>query len=148
MSGSPRFTSEGTRKMSRDNHDTHDIRSKRAAAVAVQRLIVKTLTIRQRRACAAVWAEGFTHAQNAAAQQLQTLQADEHNAEALYAATTQATASAKAALTTLPTGAPGRAQAAKVISASERTEQTARLALDVAKAALDAAQQKDAAAAT
>lgn len=74
---------------------------------------------------------------------LAELRTDEQTAEAVYAATTQATADAKASLATTPATAPGRAEAVKVITASEKAEQTARLALDVARAALDAAQKKD-----
>jgi hypothetical protein len=78
-------------------------------------------------------------------QQLQTLAADEQKAETVYAAATQATASAKASLATMPTNSAGYAQASKVVASSEKAEQTARLALDLAKAALDAAQKHDAA---
>jgi hypothetical protein len=78
-------------------------------------------------------------------QQLQTLAADEQKAETFYAAATQATASAKASLATMPTGTAAYAQASKVVASSEKAEQTARLALDLAKAALDAAQKHDAA---
>jgi hypothetical protein len=78
-------------------------------------------------------------------QQIDQMQRDEQSAEQLYAATTQAAATARQSLAAMPANAPGRDQSLKVITAAEKTEQTSRLALDVAKAALDAAQKKDAA---
>jgi hypothetical protein len=86
-----------------------------------------------------------TFAGCATPQQLQSLQADEQRAETIYAAATQATAAAKSALATMPSQSPGYAQASKVVAASEKAEQTARLALDVASAAVQAAQKNDAA---
>jgi hypothetical protein len=77
------------------------------------------------------------------AQQVEQLQSDEHQAESLYAATTQATATARQSVAALPPDSPARAQAERVLTASGKAEQTARLALDVAKSALDAAQKKD-----
>jgi hypothetical protein len=78
-------------------------------------------------------------------QQIDQMQRDEQSAEQLYTATTRATASARQSLATMPSNSPGRDQSLKVVTAAEKGEQTARLALDVAKAALDAAQKKDAA---
>src|SRR6266568_2650008 len=79
-----------------------------------------------------------------AAEQLKRLAADEHGAEQARAAATQATASARETLATMPAGTAGYQQAARVVAASDRVEQTARLALDVAKAAVDAAGKQDA----
>lgn len=77
------------------------------------------------------------------AQRIDQLNADEQSAELVYTATTQATADAKVALAAAPAGAPGRASAAAVVASAEKGEQTARLALDVARAALAAAQKND-----
>ena len=78
------------------------------------------------------------------AAQIEQLKADEQTAETTLAATTQATATARASLATQPADAPGHAGAVKVVAASEKGEQTARLALDLANAALTAAQNRDA----
>ena len=79
------------------------------------------------------------------AQQLDTLRQDEQSAQQVYAATTQATAFARQTLATMPASSANREQALKIVTSAEKGEQTARLALDLAKAALDAAQKKDAA---
>ena len=76
-------------------------------------------------------------------QQIDQLKQDEQSAELAYTATTQATASAKVALESAHADAPGRAKAVAVIASAEKGEQTARLALDVARAALAAAQKND-----
>jgi hypothetical protein len=68
--------------------------------------------------------------------QIDQLRADEQSAEMVYTATTQATALAKETLAAGSLNAPGRAEAGK-------GEQTARLALDVARAALAAVEKKD-----
>ena len=75
------------------------------------------------------------------AQQIEQLNTDEQAAEKIYSATTQATAAVKMSLTTQP----ANPEAARVIASAEKGEQTARLALDVARAALVAAQNHDAA---
>ncbi len=77
--------------------------------------------------------------------QLATLRTDEQSAEQLYTATTQATADARVAAASLPANSAAAASAWHVISQAEKVEQTARLALDLARSALDAAQRKDAA---
>ena len=77
------------------------------------------------------------------ARQIDQLRTDEQSAERVYTATTQATAVARDALNRSPTTAPGRADAARVVAAAEKGEQTARLALDVAKAALVAVSQQN-----
>lgn len=75
--------------------------------------------------------------------QIDQLRSDEQSAELVYTSTTQATALAKETLAAAPVNAPGRAEAAKVVTSAEKGEQTARLALDVARAALAAAQKQD-----
>jgi hypothetical protein len=75
--------------------------------------------------------------------QIDQLRADEQSAEMVYTATTQATAVARETLAAGSPTAPGRAEAAKVVASAEKGEQTARLALDVARAALAAAQKQD-----
>ncbi len=74
------------------------------------------------------------------AQQIERLKADEQVAEQIYSATTQSTAAVKRTLSTQP----ANPEAAKVIASAEKGEQTARLALDLARAALLAAQKNDA----
>src|SRR5690348_11095720 len=78
------------------------------------------------------------------AQQLQTLQQDEQRAEQVYAATTQATVAAKTAVATLPANSAAAQNFSHVVQESETVEHTARVALDLAQAALEAAQKKDA----
>ena len=77
------------------------------------------------------------------AAQLATLQKDQATAESIYAAATQATTQAKANLVNTPTNAPGFETAAKAVAASEKGEASARLALDLVKAAIEAAQKQD-----
>ena len=77
--------------------------------------------------------------------ELARVEAGEQTAEQVYAATTQATAAAKDLLAAVPPTAPGYAAATKVVTAAEKTEQTAQLALDVAREALAAIEKKDAA---
>ncbi len=74
------------------------------------------------------------------AQQIEWLKTDEQTAEQVYTATTQSTAAVKKTLSTQP----ANPEAAKVIATAEKGEQTARLALDLARAALLAAQKNDA----
>jgi len=78
-----------------------------------------------------------------AEKQVAQLQAAEQIAQQTLAATTQATADAQALAATLP---PGSAQTAALgeISKAQKVEQDAQLALNVAQAALNAAQKKDA----
>jgi hypothetical protein len=80
-----------------------------------------------------------------AAQQLARLKSEEAVAEQVYAATTQATAVAKDAVADMPIGAAHRVEAASAVASSEKVEQTARLALDLARSAVAAAEKKDAA---
>ena len=79
-----------------------------------------------------------------AAGQLDQLKSEEAGAERVYAATTQATAAAKEAVNQMPVTAAHRAEAVGAVASAERVEQTARLALDLAQAAIAAAQKKDA----
>lgn len=74
------------------------------------------------------------------AQQIEQLKIDEQTAEKIYTATTQTTADMKASFSTHP----ANPEAIKVVASAEKGEQTARLALDVARAALIAAQKNDA----
>src|SRR5947209_6001689 len=73
------------------------------------------------------------------------LKADEQAAQQALAATAQATAVAQAALDAAPAGAPGRAAILSEVTAAQKVERDAQLALNVATAALDAVQKKDAA---
>jgi hypothetical protein len=76
-------------------------------------------------------------------QQVDTLKNDVQQAEQVYAATTQASAAARAAVATLPADSPAAKSATGVIDKAESIEHVARTALDLAQAALDAAQKKD-----
>jgi hypothetical protein len=80
-----------------------------------------------------------------AARQAAQLQAAEQVAQQTLSATTQATADAQAVVAALPADAPGRDAAVGEISTSQQVERDAQLALNVAQAALNAAQKKDAA---
>ena len=72
--------------------------------------------------------------------------ADEQQAERLYTATTQATASARLALDSAGpevVGTPAYTEARRAVIAAEKAQQAARAGLDLAKAALDAAAKND-----
>src|SRR5436305_6374954 len=77
------------------------------------------------------------------AQQIDTLRTDEQRAEQVFAATTQATADARAAVATMPPNSPAARDATRAIERAETVERTTRVALDLAQAALDAAQKRD-----
>jgi hypothetical protein len=79
-----------------------------------------------------------------AQKQITQLQADEQTAEKVLAATTQATAMAQAAFDSAPASAPGRAAIVSELTAAQKVENDAKLALNLAQAALNAAQKKDA----
>lgn len=79
------------------------------------------------------------------ADQVARLQADQLAAQQTLAATTQATAVAQAALDATPADAPGRAAIADEVAAAQKVEHDAQLALNLATAALNAVQKKDAA---
>jgi hypothetical protein len=78
-----------------------------------------------------------------AEKQVAQLQAAERVAQQTLAATTQATADAQAIAAVLPAGS-GQAAALDEIGKAQKVEQDAQLALNVAQAALNAAQKKDA----
>lgn len=78
-----------------------------------------------------------------AQKQVAQLQAAEQVAQQTLAATTQATADAQAVAAVLPAGS-GQSAAMDEISKAQKVEQDAQLALNVAQAALNAAQKKDA----
>ena len=77
------------------------------------------------------------------AAQLATLQKDHAAAENIYAAATQATFQAKSNLAKTPMNTPGFAAATQAVAASEKGEASARLALDLVKALLDASAKQD-----
>jgi uncharacterized protein YceK len=74
-----------------------------------------------------------------ASNQLAQLQSAEQEAQKIYAATTQATANAQAALVNAPAGSP----ATQAVATAEQAEQNAKATLDAIEAALSGAQSKD-----
>ena len=77
------------------------------------------------------------------AAQLASVRQEQQTAENIYAAATRATSQAKANLANTSPHSPGYEAITKIVAASEKGEQNARLALDLIKAAFDAAQKQD-----